>query len=155
MLIRFATKEDLPQINELRMQVSLFHAQARPDMFKPGFPQEVADFIHVMYDDEHTHILVAEEDDQLVAFACLAEMEVSATPYRPGRKFLEVDEIGVDESMRRKGIGRQMFDEIFRFARKKGFERVELNMWEFNESALKFYEAIGFQTFRRYMEYNI
>ena len=26
-------------------------------------------------------------------------------------------------------------------------------MWEFNEGALKFYESIGFTTYRRYMEY--
>ena len=155
MLVRFATNEDLPQINALRRQVSFLHAQARPDMFKPDFPKEMADFIQTMYDDEHKHILVAQENDRIVDFACLAEMEVSATPYRPGRRFLEVDEFGVDESMHRKGIGRKMFDEIFRFAKEKGFERVELNMWEFNESALKFYESIGFQTFRRYMEYNI
>ena len=34
----------------------------------------------------------------------------------------------------------------------KGFDRVELNMWEFNSSALEFYEAMGFRTYRRYME---
>lgn len=28
-------------------------------------------------------------------------------------------------------------------------------MWEFNEEALKFYEAIGFTTYRRYMEMDI
>ena len=29
---------------------------------------------------------------------------------------------------------------------------IELNMWEFNKDALAFYEAVGFSTFRRYME---
>ena len=38
---------------------------------------------------------------------------------------------------------------------KKGFKRIELNMWDFNEDALKFYEAIGFNTYRRYMEMEI
>ena len=28
-------------------------------------------------------------------------------------------------------------------------------MWEFNESALRFYEAIGFRTFRRYLELDL
>lgn len=28
-------------------------------------------------------------------------------------------------------------------------------MWEFNENALKFYEAIGFNTYRRYMEMTV
>ena len=40
-------------------------------------------------------------------------------------------------------------------ARKKGFLRMELDMWEFNEGALKFYESVGFRTYRRYMEQDI
>ncbi len=38
-------------------------------------------------------------------------------------------------------------------ARKKGFPRIELDMWSFNESALAFYEAEGFTTYRRYLEF--
>ena len=37
-------------------------------------------------------------------------------------------------------------------AKEKGFRRLELNMWEFNQDALAFYEAAGFKTYRRYME---
>ena len=84
-----------------------------------------------------------------------AEIKTPATPYRPARHYLEVDEIGVDESVRRQGVGRKMFEEIRCIAMKKGFKRIELNMWDFNEAALKFYEAIGFSTYRRYMEMEI
>ena len=38
-----------------------------------------------------------------------------------------------------------------RFAR-RGFTRIELDLWEFNRDALKFYEAAGFSTYRRHME---
>ena len=41
---------------------------------------------------------------------------------------------------------------IREYACEKGFRRIELNMWEFNQDALAFYEAAGFTTFRRYME---
>jgi GNAT superfamily N-acetyltransferase len=37
-------------------------------------------------------------------------------------------------------------------AKEKGFDRIELNMWEFNRDALAFYESVGFETYRRYME---
>ncbi|MBR6312144.1 MAG: hypothetical protein IKR51_04135 [Oscillospiraceae bacterium] len=39
-----------------------------------------------------------------------------------------------------------------RFAAKDDLDRVELNMWEFNADALAFYESLGFETYRRYME---
>ena len=38
------------------------------------------------------------------------------------------------------------------YTKEKGFKRIELNMWEFNQGALEFYEAVGFNTYRRYME---
>ena len=48
-----------------------------------------------------------------------------------------------------------MFDFIKQEAKAKGFERVELNMWEFNEGALAFYESVGFATYRRNMEMEV
>ena len=152
MNIRIATENDLPRINELRRQVNDLHTAARPDMFKYGFPQEVQDYLYTMFQADDRHILVAEISRQIVAFACLAEIESPATPYRPARRYLEVDEVGVDESARRQGIGRKLFNEIRRIAKERGYTRIELNMWDFHENALKFYESIGFTTYRRYME---
>ena len=48
-----------------------------------------------------------------------------------------------------------MIEFIRGWAREQGYRRLELNMWEFNEDALAFYEALGFSTYRRYMEMTI
>ena len=39
--IRYATADELPQVNELRAQVNLLHAQGRPDIFRPSFCEEL------------------------------------------------------------------------------------------------------------------
>lgn len=119
MIIRFATENDLSRVNELRAQVSELHAAARPDIFKPGFPQFFADLIHSVFEDEDKHILVADRDGDIIAFAILAEIETPERPHKPMRRYLEVDEFGVDIAYRRQGIGRQLFEEIRRFASKK------------------------------------
>jgi GNAT superfamily N-acetyltransferase len=41
---------------------------------------------------------------------------------------------------------------IREFAKREGVERVELNMWEFNQDALAFYKSVGFVTYRRFMK---
>ena len=61
----------------------------------------------------------------------------------------------MDENYRRQGVATDMIMFIKEYARQKGFERLELNMWEFNEGALKFYENAGFHTYRRYMEMEV
>ena len=48
---------------------------------------------------------------------------------------------------------------MVRFAEEKdldrGFTRPELDAWTFNQGALDFYEAVGFQTFRQFMELDL
>ena len=68
------------------------------------------------------------------------------------RDFLDIDEFCVDKAYRRQGIASEMISFIRNYAKEKGWNRLELNMWEFNEEALAFYEAMGFKTYRRYME---
>ena len=45
-----------------------------------------------------------------------------------------------------------MINYIRRYVFEKNIHRIELNVWDFNEKALAFYESIGFNTYRRYME---
>ena len=37
-------------------------------------------------------------------------------------------------------------------ARRRGLDRIVLDVWEFNDEALAFYDAMGFRTFRRMLE---
>ena len=71
------------------------------------------------------------------------------------RDYLDIDELGVDEAFRRQGVATAMIAFIRAFAAQEGFHRIELNMWEFNQNALAFYEAAGFSTCRRYMELDV
>ena len=153
MLIRMAVQADKPAINDLRREVNQLHVDGRPDFFVPGFPQELADYLDVIFMQENGEIVVAEQDGKIVGFACLTYVERPATVYRMAQKYCDIDELDVAAPFRRQGIGRAMFDFIRSHSAEKGFDRIELNMWEFNEDALRFYESLGFRTYRRYMEY--
>ena len=71
------------------------------------------------------------------------------------RDYLDIDEFCVDEAFRRRGFAAEMIRFIREYAKEEGFGRIELNMWEFNQDALAFYEAVGFNTYRRYMELEV
>ena len=68
------------------------------------------------------------------------------------RDYLDIEEFCVDVSWYRKGIATEMINYIRRYAFEKNIHRIELNVWDFNENALAFYESVGFNTYRRYME---
>ncbi|MBR3076628.1 MAG: GNAT family N-acetyltransferase [Oscillospiraceae bacterium] len=152
MQLRFAVLEDLPAVNVLRRQVNELHVTGRPETFKAGFPPELEHHVYTVFHDPDQKILVAEEDGQLCGFAVLHQIRRPETPFMYERRFLDVDEFGVAPAFRRRGVGRALIDRAKAWAKEQGFDRLELNMWEFNRDALAFYEAVGFQTYRRYLE---
>ncbi|MBQ7582845.1 MAG: GNAT family N-acetyltransferase [Lachnospiraceae bacterium] len=152
MLVRLAKEADLDRVNELRRQVNDLHVQGRPDIFKPGFPQELRDYVHVIFEDPEQDIVVAEQGGVICGFAVLHHIQKPETPFMFVRDFLDVDEFCVDQAYRRQGAASAIIAFIKDLAKERGFNRIELNMWEFNQDALAFYEAAGFTTYRRYME---
>ena len=150
--VRFTREEDLDRVNDLRRQVNDLHVAGKPDVFKPGFCDELRDFIHVIREDPQKEIVVAEANGSVCGFAILNHIVRPENPFMFERDFLDIDEFGVDESFRRMGVASAMIRFIRDYARDKGYRRLELNMWEFNRGALAFYEAADFTTYRRYME---
>lgn len=152
MTIRFAEYGELERVNELRKQVNELHVKGKPEVFKPGFPDELRDHIYAVFNDPRQRIVVCERDGVICAFAVLNHITRPENPFMLERDYLDIDEFCVDEAFRRQGIGSAMIDYICEYARDEGFDRIELNMWEFNQDALIFYESAGFSTYRRYME---
>lgn len=155
MSVRFAKERELARVNELRKQVNDLHVQGKPEIFKPGFSDELRDYIHAIWDDPDKEIVVAEREGEICGFAVLHHIVRPETPFMFVRDYLDVDEFGVEEAHRREGVATEMIDFIRHFAKERGYTRIELNMWEFNRDALAFYESVGFSTYRRYMEMQV
>ena len=155
MEIRFARESELERINELRKQVNDIHVEGKPEVFKPGFTQELRDYIHEIWSDPEKEIIVADIDGKICGFAILNHVNRPENPFMKERDFLDVDEFCVDRDCRRQGIASKLIAFIKNHAKERGFSRIELNMWEFNQDALAFYEAVGFETYRRYMEMKV
>ncbi len=151
-IVRFAREEELDRINVLRRQVNDLHAAGKPEVFKPGFSEELRDYIRRIWNDPRQEIAVAETGGEICGFAVLNHITRPENPFMYERDYLDIDEFCVDENHRRMGAATAMIAFIRDYARGQGFSRIELNMWEFNRGALAFYEAAGFTTCRRYME---
>lgn len=152
MEVRFAKEKELDCINELRKQVNDLHVDGKPDVFKPGFCDELRDFINVIWNDQEQEIVVADADGAICGFAIIHHINKPENPFMKERDFLDIDEFCVDEAYRRKEVATSLITFIKEYAKEKGFHRIELNMWEFNKGALAFYESVDFETYRRYME---
>lgn len=68
MEIRFAGKQDLDRINELRKQANDIHAAGKPDVFKPGFSKDIQKILFKKWKDPDCRIVAAEQNGAICAY---------------------------------------------------------------------------------------
>jgi ribosomal protein S18 acetylase RimI-like enzyme len=151
-MVRFAREEDLGRVNELRKMVNDVHVAGRPDVFQPGFGEEIKAQASAFARGEDSGVLVAICGGVICGFAMVKFIDRPASAYSLPRRFCHIDEFGVDAAYRRRGVATQLIEFLKKDAKEKGFARIELDVWEFNEDAREFYEAVGFTVSRRFME---
>lgn len=154
-MVRFAEEKDLDIINELRKQVNDIHVEGRPDLFKAGFGTEIRDFAKVITNGENSDIIVAERNGTICGMVCVECVNKPETPYSKARSFYHVQEIAVDVNHRRQGVAKELLEFMIADAERRSLSKIELDVWAFNESAIEFYEAVGFKETRIWMEYKL
>ena len=153
--VRPAKRDELERVNELRRMVNEVHVQGRPDIFRSGFCEELERHVVEAFDDENSDVVVALADGGIAGFATVQYIRRPESPYSLARDFYRVEEFGVDEACRRRGVATALVDYMKNDAREKGFGRIELDAWAFNEGALTFYENAGFKVYRWYFEMDV
>ncbi len=150
--VRYAKREELESVNKIRKQVNEVHVKGRPDVFREDGWQVIEPLVYKRFDEESSGVIVAAIEEEIVGFAVVQYIVRPESPFKKEQKFFHIEEFGVDENHRRKGIATALINFAKADAKERGFHRVELDMWEFNAGALAFYESVGFRTMRRYME---
>ena len=153
--IRQANKNDITQMVPLLDEVSKLHIEKRPDVFKTRAYEEIKSNLEEMIQDESNIILIAEDKQVAVGVIICKVREINDHTDLKNIKVLWINEICVKQEYRRNGIGRSLIEKAKEIAKENNCLRLELNCWELNEEAMKFYENQGLTTQRRVMEINI
>lgn len=152
MEIRFAQMEDVAGILALLKQVGNVHYQGRPDIFRSNAQKYGASQVIAMLNQSSAPIFVAVEDKQVVGYGFCQLQRHENDPVLSDVTSLYIDDLCVDENHRGKGIGKAIYGEIVKYAKMRKCYNITLNVWACNESAMKFYEALGLQPQKIHME---
>lgn len=152
-MIRKAKKEDVNAIMKLLLQVGSLHHEGRPDIFKGGSTKYTKEELQKIIENEEMIIFVFEDEkDNISAHAFCQLAEHKNDSLLTDIRTLYVDDICVDENERGRHIGKAMYEHIVKYAKEIGCYNVTLNVWECNEKAKKFYEAMGMKVQKTGME---
>ncbi len=152
MEIRFAQSKDIPSLIDLLKQVAAIHHEGRPDLFRNGAQKYSAEQLQEMLQQENMPIFVAAIDDRVCGYAFCTYMVTANHPVMHDHKTLYVEDLCVDEKMRRRGIGSKLFREVKAYGKALQFDSMTLNVWSFNHAAMKFYQSMGMKPQKTMME---
>jgi len=144
MQIRRAKASDMEGINKLLNQVLMVHHNGRPDLFKANVKKYTdEELLEIIVDDTRPIFVGVAEDETVMGYAfCIFQQHINNN-ILTDIKTLYIDDLCVDEELRGKHIGKELYEYVLAFAKESGCYNVTLNVWSCNESAMKFYEKCG------------
>jgi ribosomal protein S18 acetylase RimI-like enzyme len=135
-MIREATIDDFNKgLLDVYIEGYRFHQNGRPDIFANITDEELENDFIKRFENLSTIVILVE--GRIVGYL--------AYKIKDGHtKKLDVDQLVVKEEYRGKGLGRSLMEEVKNIAKQNNCDRIELNCWLFNESALAMYEHLGY-----------
>jgi ribosomal protein S18 acetylase RimI-like enzyme len=152
-----AMEKDIPKISELLLQVCLVHHDGRPDIFKDkGSSKYCEEDLQKILSDEKTPVFVAADSaERVLGYAFCVVKETKNNILLHDRKVLYLDDLCVNSDIRGRGIGRKLMEKVQSHAQEIGANSIELNVWDFNKSAIEFYKHCGFSVLKSTMELDV
>ena len=97
-------------------------------------------YFNDLLNNKEAYAIIAEEDGKPIGYLAASEKHID---YRKS-KYLEIENMGVVPEYRSQGVGKQLIEECFKWAKEKGYQKLFVNTYFANEKAFSFYKNTGF-----------
>lgn len=152
MFIRNIRKSDYEAIDNLLLQIHQVDVDGRPDMFWPIEQYMTRDSFDSLVTNKNVISILAQERGEIIGCCFVSMMERSGMVRM---KSAYIDLIVVDEQHRNNGVGKAIFNEVKKRAKKAGAKRIDLMVWSHNDVAIRAYESYGMTPQRTVYEISI
>lgn len=152
--VRKAQKKDAGKIALLLESIAQLHHEGRPDLYGNGGAKYDIKAVEDKIGNEDEIILVAVNDaDEVMGYTMSKIYDVAQDGIKLAHRKMYIDDVCVDPACRKQGVGKILMEATKQKAIDADCHICDLNVWAFNESAIKFYESCGMTKQRIYMEY--
>ncbi|MFC1682714.1 GNAT family N-acetyltransferase [Candidatus Zixiibacteriota bacterium] len=150
--VRKAAGEDYRGLCAVLREIESLHQRKLPDVFlehpKPIWPEQ---FVLDTLSEDNAELFIAESDGRIVGFLRVMIRQTPEFPFLVPRRYAFIDTIVVTETARGCGVGKTLMRRAHQWAVDKKLNQIRLNVWEFNEGAIQFYEKLGYISKTRQM----
>jgi ribosomal protein S18 acetylase RimI-like enzyme len=144
-----AEEKHIPDITRLWKEFIQFHIDIEPiwipnEGAEDGQREEQT---KPLMASEKGLVLVALDEDEVVGYSISEIKDPPRGSTRP--EYGYIHHVAVTENYRRTGVGEQMFNEILKWFKSKGMDRIELDITSKNYVSSSFWGKLGFEEYMR------
>lgn len=141
---REATLDDLPAICELGEAVNVLHHEAWPHVFAaPGDPSRHAGHWRAAIAAQTAATFVCELERRVVGFVSVFLVR-DGGPLMNDEPYGRIGSVSIAHDQQGQGVGTALMRCAEEWAQARGAREVRLNVWAFNERALRLYVELGY-----------
>jgi len=135
--------DDYPQVLRIFRQLHKTHSDLRPDYYYASeIPISAGRYEQLL--EEGMRILGALDGEMLVGMCFFRLLPKRSDPLVIPRRVMLLDDICVDVTYRRQGIGEQLCQKAIEAAKEENADSIELGVWADNLPAVALYQKLGF-----------
>ena len=151
MEIRRAAQDDADYLAVLCAEVQSLHVEMQPTLFRQPTLDELARFFREHLVDPDFVVFLALAEGHPVGYVMLHVIRTPAHVLVNPRECVEIDHLHVQQSHRRRGIGRALASQALEVARASGVETIQLSVWARNQRAVAAFKSLGFEPLKHIM----
>ncbi|MCL1698242.1 MULTISPECIES: GNAT family N-acetyltransferase [unclassified Lysinibacillus] len=149
MNIKFATLEEMPQIEILYEELFLEMSKLQPQYIAPA--KQDVEFLKNIILGEKSDIFVAELDNNIAGFLLIQELATPPYSCIVQHNYAYIMDIIVGNQYQSKGIGSLLLQEAKKWAEERKLDYLELSVLAENIGAINLYDKHGFNETSRTM----
>lgn len=153
-MITFRFENDPAVITRLNAVVQNDHAVRYPDVFRAYDFDRLLPWFTSQLAKDSVKALAVYDGEKPIGYALLMLRTVNAdNPFQQeGYQNLLIDQMSILPHYQNQGIGKQLLEKSFAYAKERGIHRVQLSVWSDNAQAIHLYKKMGFETYMERLE---
>jgi ribosomal protein S18 acetylase RimI-like enzyme len=150
-MIRNATLKDLEILAALNEDVQNLHHAAVPGIFKPFNKKATLALFRQIIRKRNFKFLLEFLGGEPRGYALIEIKKHKNTAFVRAYSAVYIHHIAVGKKHHNAGVGKSLIEEIKSTAARSKIKRIELDVWDFNGSAKKFFGGRGFHVYNEKM----
>lgn len=152
MKIEIEQTKDFRELAKLNETVQNWHHANYPDDFKPFENQEVESAFEKMIHSENFIAFIAKCKDKGIGYLLAYVKKRPDSAFQYEKSILYIDQVAVIEEFQKNGIGEKLIEEAYHLADRMRIQEIQLDFWQGNELAERFFSKNGFGIFNHKMK---